>query len=467
MPQHATTESSVAHTRRSTRVAQAIPLTVMGVDAWRGPYREQVSTVSISCHGCKYQSKYHVTKESLVILEISPQDQAPYAIRGHVRWVNRPVNPGELFETAVELESPGNVWGLAAPPKDWLAFIETRGPEIAANVAKPVAVVRPTAVPALVTTKPVEAPARLFESLEAEAAAPASQPVARLMGDFQAQMQRTLSEAAAAAVAEKAANVLGDLRKQLQNEVKQTLEGLAGSCSDHLVRRSVEELNAAHQRSARVLHDQWVKRIEADVRGASERLEARSAQLNQVAESVAASAAERVQRVVEAAHRDGVSRFVSKLQQQLAPLLEHAQKASMDLAKRKDELESSLHKAVENSAARLQETSGQAQKQFEQALHERLVKAKGELEQIKTASAQVTIKGLQQAYEGYEKQAQNALRSSLDPILQETANRLRQKAAEISREFAAEMDSYTRSQLEYISGVIGQLAKGLGKRTGA
>jgi hypothetical protein len=464
VPQQATTETSVARTRRSTRIAQAIPLTVMGVDAWRGPYREQVSTVSVSCHGCKYQSKYHVTKDSLVILELGPgQEGALLGVRGHVKWVQRPATTGELFETAVELESPGNVWRIASPPKDWLAFIDPGSAEVATSAAKPGVIARPA--PALVTTKPKEAAELVFHSLDMDVTTPVSQPIVRLMSEFQGQIQRMLSEAATAAVAEQAGQVLVELRKQLQDEARQTLDGIAASCADHLVRRSVEQMNEAHQRNARALHEQWVKRIEADLRGASERLEVRSAELKQVAESAAASASERVQRVVEAAQRDGVSRFVSKLQQQLAPLLEYAQKASTDLAKRKEELEGSLQKAVQASAGRMQEVSGQAQKQFEQTIQDRLAKAREEFSRARTP--EVILKGLQEVYESYEKQAQNSLRGSLDPVIQQATNVLREKAAEISRQFSVEMDNYTRSQLEYISGVIGQLAKGLGKRSGA
>src|SRR6202035_1168093 len=49
-----------AHKRRSTRVEKAVPLVVGGVGALREPYQEEVSTLSISCHGCTYQSRHEV-----------------------------------------------------------------------------------------------------------------------------------------------------------------------------------------------------------------------------------------------------------------------------------------------------------------------------------------------------------------------------------------------------------------------
>lgn len=463
--QQATTRP-VAHTRRSTRVAQAIPLTVMGVDAWRGPYREQVSTLSINCHGCKYQSKYQVTKDSLVIFELasSTENQNPHAVRGHVKWVRRPGNSSELFETAVELEVPGNVWGVDSPPEDWFPFSQSKTLDVPANGGKTMSAAR--TAPAVVASKSNEKLGQLTRPVGVEVAPSAVQPVARLMGEFQGQIQRMLSEAATAAVAEKSGPMLIELRKQIQSEAKETLEGLAASCADHLVRRSVEQMSDAHQRSAEALHDEWVKKIQADLRRASEGLEIRSSELKQVAESVAVSATERLQRVAEAAQRDGVSRFVARLQQQLGPLLEYAQKASTDLAKRKEELESNLQKIARESAARMQQACDQLQKQFEQAIRDQLAKAQEELGRTRNVSAQATLKGFQQVYENYEKQAQNSLRVSLDPVLQQAVNGLKEKATEISKQFAAEMDGYTRTRLEQISGAIAELAKGLGKRPG-
>ena len=41
--------------RRSTRIVQAVPLQVTGVDALGRPFAERTSTLIINCHGCRYQ----------------------------------------------------------------------------------------------------------------------------------------------------------------------------------------------------------------------------------------------------------------------------------------------------------------------------------------------------------------------------------------------------------------------------
>jgi hypothetical protein len=54
--------SATQPVRRSTRIYEAIPLMIMGTDSWRAPYREQVLTIDVSAHGCRYNTKYPVTR---------------------------------------------------------------------------------------------------------------------------------------------------------------------------------------------------------------------------------------------------------------------------------------------------------------------------------------------------------------------------------------------------------------------
>jgi len=107
--------------RRSTRVVQAIPIVVSGADALGQSFKERTSTVMVNCHGCKYQSKHYVPKNSWVTLEIPRAEQSlpTYVVRGRVFWVQRPRTVRELFQIGVEFEIAGNYWGIAFPPDDW------------------------------------------------------------------------------------------------------------------------------------------------------------------------------------------------------------------------------------------------------------------------------------------------------------------------------------------------------------
>src|SRR5258708_32849567 len=112
--------------RRSTRIVQAVPLTVAGVDALGRTFNERTSTLIINCHGCRYQSKHYVLKNMWVTMEIPHPEpgQPPRTVRGRVAWIQRPRTVRQLFQVALELEVSGNVWGIAFPPEDWTAFPE-------------------------------------------------------------------------------------------------------------------------------------------------------------------------------------------------------------------------------------------------------------------------------------------------------------------------------------------------------
>src|SRR5271166_5634453 len=124
--EEAVNTSSDLRKRRSTRIVQAVPLMVTGVDALGRPFAERTSTLIINCHGCRYQSKHYVLKNMWVNLEVPHPEQGhpPRRVRGKVAWIQRPRTVRQLFQVALELETPGNAWGIAFPPDDWFAFPE-------------------------------------------------------------------------------------------------------------------------------------------------------------------------------------------------------------------------------------------------------------------------------------------------------------------------------------------------------
>src|SRR3981189_202823 len=124
--------------RRSTRIVQAVRLSVAGVDALGRPFNERTSTLIINCHGCRYQSKHYVLKNMWVTLEVPHPEtgQPPRTVRGRVAWIQRPRTVRQLFQVALELETPGNTWGIAFPPEDWFAFPVAAQPVLdAPNIA--------------------------------------------------------------------------------------------------------------------------------------------------------------------------------------------------------------------------------------------------------------------------------------------------------------------------------------------
>jgi PilZ domain len=123
--------------RRSTRIVQAVPITVTGVDALGQPFKERTTTVMVNCHGCKYQSKHYVPKNSMVTLEVPrPEAGQKRTTQGRVVWVQRPRTVRELFQIGLEFEVAGNVWGIAFPPEDWVTSLDDAGAGPAALYAR-------------------------------------------------------------------------------------------------------------------------------------------------------------------------------------------------------------------------------------------------------------------------------------------------------------------------------------------
>ena len=124
LPENAINSTEELRKRRSSRIVQAVPLLVKGVDALGRPFVERTASLIINCHGCRYQSKHYVLKNMWVTLEIPHPDsgQPPRQVRGRVAWIQRPRTVRQLFQVALELEQPGNVWGIGFPPEDWVSF---------------------------------------------------------------------------------------------------------------------------------------------------------------------------------------------------------------------------------------------------------------------------------------------------------------------------------------------------------
>src|SRR5437879_12097477 len=72
--------------RRSTRIVQAVPLVVTGVDALGRPFVERTSSLIINCHGCRYQSKHYVLKNMWVSLEVPHPETGQLTRSGRGRW---------------------------------------------------------------------------------------------------------------------------------------------------------------------------------------------------------------------------------------------------------------------------------------------------------------------------------------------------------------------------------------------
>jgi len=443
---------SGSKTRRSTRVNKAIQLAVEGVDSFRGPYHEEVSTLTLNAHGCLYESNHEVLNNAFVVLQLNGKDSKPVSVRGHVKWTQKPVQTGGLHLTAIELDAPGNIWGIDSPPGDWLPFC---GPRSAEPESKPksVAVLRPEAASI----------AKEERGKGASNSPQSSERVGQLIGGFQQQMEAMLSGAAEAVVREKAAMLLNGMRDGLREEAERIIGEVISSQTGPWMDKSLRQLSQAGERSLQARHAEWTKKIEADLQEALNVVETRHRELQEVSTTLTTMAQGRLQGFLDSSRKDAVDRIVARLKQESAPVIEHARQTVADLTKRQGELETLCRQSVEQTTARLEETAARLDKRFETTMQERLDNARKEIERVAQAAADSALQSVQASAKQEEMETQARLHSALEPVAESTLAALKEKAAEISRQFAGEMSRHSRSHLEFVSGAISQLAQGIGK----
>jgi len=450
--------------RRSTRIDEAIPITVSGVDSRRGPYSEQVSTLTVSCHGCKYWSKHQVLPEALVVLELNSEreDAAKLTARGRVKWTQRDFETGGgPYCTAVEFEDPFNIWKLESPPEDWLQFgeIPRRDPE--SSQLKPFALQK-TDSTATSTELERAKPASSAEIARSHTMAPVIRPVGHLMGEFQQQMEIMISEAADSAVREKTASILTDIHSRLREDAKTILNDMTATQTAGWIEQSLKQMQRASQERAQALESQWTKKIDEDLGQSLARIDLRQHEVEQLSETLFNNTLERLQRSLETFHKDAVERIVARLKDRMAPMLRDAGQAAGELAKRKEDLEKTLIDASERTAAKVEDTCERLGKQFELIMRTRLDAAQKELERAATGISSSTIQNIGVASDRYEAQTESRLREGSERVAEDANRALERKAAEASNEFAAELTHYSRSHLEFVSSAISELAKGIG-----
>jgi hypothetical protein len=373
--------------RRSTRIVQAVPLNVTGVDALGRPFNERTSTLIINCHGCRYQSKHYVLKNMWVNLEVPHQEpgQAPRRVRGKVTWIQRPRTVRQLFQVALELETAGNAWGIAFPPEDWFAFPaeESLIGGLPAEIPNP-----------LLTATGGELPAAPGEAEPAGTApdnlrvfpAPASatdasmqlaRQVARLLAEAKQQIQAASREAAVQAVSaerrvtfEQWDQRYAAFREEVARETACAIEAIQGE--------SASRARVAQEAAAEALKIELPRWL--------------APQLEQLTHELTAHLARE-----GAVQRDLHEKQLSSAQETLQTLCHQAEEAAAKIRTQADVVESQV---AERMAAAAQRTEEEARKREESADRQQAALAAG-------------LQEIQERVSGSLAEAQNSLREQL------------------------------------------------------
>jgi hypothetical protein len=332
-------EDAGAQKRRSTRIVQAVPITITGVDALGQPFKERTTTVMVNCHGCKYQSKHYVPKNSMVTLDIPrPEAGMPHrTLVGRVIWVQRPRAVRELFQIGVEFEVAGNVWGIAFPPDDWFP-VPGEEPQAAAPPEK-------ASGPELRPT-PVEAKSPAYvgsvEDLASDSGAhhaPPSgsstvPPAAHGEGKIHVMPEPAPSPESQAAVARQMAKIAADVKENLDKSLRRDAQTAIN-----------EEMTVVRQQLDAQLHEA----VERAIKVSMERVSESSVR------KVVQQAAEQTSKIVDEARRateTGASQLDEKIRQAVQQAVSHAAADAAEQAAAQAATQN-LKQTVEEAVARI------------------------------------------------------------------------------------------------------------------
>jgi len=393
------------------------------------------------------------------------KDDSSCSRRARVKWVQRRPNKDRPFEVAVELEAPGNIWGIASQPEDWLSIREPQ-PLERANSVSGLQTVAPTA--RQMSSEPTGKAALVAQMDRNDAAMAASPMFTQLMIGFGEQIQIMASDAVRGALVKEKSRLVEEFRFQLQVEAMKMLENVISTSKEELTRQVLKELNDAYESAAHSNFERWMNKFQHEMEDATRLMAIHGQEVSQRFDNMALSTVERLQRNLEAAHRDGVDRVSSRLQERLAPMLEDARVTSEKLASSgkifKQEAQTtylqfknSLQQEGQKLSAETQQKIAVLEKQFESGMNGKLAQANDEL----TAKLTAIVNDGAETLVKLSKAGENAMRQTSQSLASSAADYatkiLRERTSEISRQFMAGLEASTRSYLESLSKSITQL----------
>jgi hypothetical protein len=454
--------------RRSTRIVQAVPLTVTGVDALGQPFKERTTTVMVNCHGCKYQSKHYVPKNSIVTLDIPRQQPGLPArsVQGRVVWVQRPRTVRELFQIGLEFEVAGNVWGIAFPPEDWGPYPDEAGPEIptpsdwtgAPETQGSVAATQEASQAAPPPEKKAAGPVAPTSSAPAAPGADAkihvvpgpaqdtqlamAKQMAKMIAEAKENIDKTLRQGAGTAIAEEMTVVRLQLDAQLHDAVEKAIKASMERVSESAAKKVVQQAadrTAAIVEEARKASETTAEHLDAKVRQAVQ--EAVSGAAEQAAQQAAQqTTAQNLKQAVEEAVERAISGRDAKIPSlEILSSPEAAQKHLDDWKRSLEETAQTVRsQTVEQTNADAAAASKRWQEQFESALTGATEKLSGKLSEVSQAA-------LTQADQDIAARSAG-LRSSLDEVISGAQATIQSLGAGIEQERTRAEETKTHLQ---------------------
>ena len=251
-----TPRNSAEHdARRSMRIERSVPLIVFGQNSLGEPFVERTVSTSLNLHGCRYASRHDYGIGSWVALQVVglELEPKPPVVRARVRSIHTTPSSRDLQQVGVELENPGNVWGIVSPPQDWMKLGGTH-----AAVAQFATAVAPALDPAPISLQLDELAVNADHKMAEVATFPSPSPAA------------SKPQAPRAAEAPKPKRVLvtpdgliAALQGKLQLAAEKAAEAAVTRQVDEAVREALSSIDDVRNSSLREIQELLPTRVEA------------------------------------------------------------------------------------------------------------------------------------------------------------------------------------------------------------
>jgi uncharacterized protein YoxC len=423
-------------------------LAVQGVDALRAPYREEVTTGALSCHGCNYQTKREVHPGDIVFLNAGdgPKGASEFTNRARVKSIQKLDNhKAQTYNVGVELEIAGNIWGIPSPPDDWFAKQSVKAIDSATHgrELRVIARTEPQRVPVRIEGNSPVTPLK-----KSEAAAAPPPWFSDLMAGLSNQIRVTVTQIAAVTLAGEKDRLLDEFRVQLQNEAAGTIEHMIATSKDEVAQRALKVLNEGAEAALRTSHESLVGAIERDIEDANQRMTTLGDGLSQRINSMVTGTVEQLQLTLEATRTEAAERFVVRLREKVAPVLEEAKSNLQELV-----VSQSVFKEESQAIYR------RVTNQLESDANARLQTTHEELETNSASIVNECNEKLRELSQTFAKIAQDSARTMLASATDDAKKKVEDRASEISAYFTGQLEGHIRNYLEFIGESMAEFQK--------
>jgi hypothetical protein len=323
--------------RRSTRIERSVPLIVFGQNRMGEPFVERTVSTSLNLHGCRYPSRHDYGVGSWVTLQVVGLnvEPKPPAVRARVRSVHTSQSSRELQQVGVELEKPGNVWGVVTPPQDWMNAGGT-GTVMTQFAAAAAPAMDPPPMAVKLDEPPVSAEHKMAEVATFPSPSPAaSKPQSPKLAEAPKPQRVVITPD----------GLIAALQGKLQQAAEKAAQAAVARQVDEALREALSSLNGARESSVREIQELFPTRVEA----------ARLSSKEEFSGEIAAQWKEQMEK-----YRGQAEEMAQRLEKQAAEL-------RRELARSQEFVERMTRQGEPLIHARLNEAVAEATSQFEAA----------------------------------------------------------------------------------------------------